>query len=184
MAFVLALKCVSMAHSMSYADEDEDEDQALRRLSAEQNQCRGCDTTREEVQVDRNNIKDLFGLTTTLNELADTFGGFVNRISGRGRCSKYYGSTDGISWVYHATGRDCETAPEASRIKGAVKNRLDSMDGETICGMECLDLSKSRDWNGFLLIGPTNKFDYEMYCGPTLPLKTCSSGRKGLKDEL
>jgi len=57
MAFVLALKCVSMAHSMSYADEDEDEDQALRRLSAEQNQCRGCDTTREEVQVDRNNIK-------------------------------------------------------------------------------------------------------------------------------
>ena len=57
MAFVLALKCISTAHSMSYDVPDEDEEQALRRLFAEQNQCRECHKTFDEVQFDRNNIK-------------------------------------------------------------------------------------------------------------------------------
>jgi hypothetical protein len=35
---------------------------------------------------------------------------------------------------------------------------------------ECLDLTET--FNGFLLIGPTNKFDVELYCGPTLSFKT------------
>ncbi|KAK0101923.1 hypothetical protein ONS95_001264 [Cadophora gregata] len=77
--------------------------------------------------------------------------------------------------------KNCELAPEARRIKGAVKNHLHTNEGKTICDMECLDLTQSRDWHGFHLIGPTKNFDYKIHCGPTLPLRTCSSGGNGLR---
>ncbi|PVH75456.1 hypothetical protein DL98DRAFT_518643 [Cadophora sp. DSE1049] len=109
---------------------------------------------------------NLFGITNGIYALVDSFGSVLNRVSGRGKCRKSYGSVNGVSWVYYTTGRNCETAPEVSNIKGAVKNHLETNDGKTICGMECLDLTQPRDWNGFLLIGPTSNFD-----------TTCTAGR-------
>ncbi|TGO14383.1 hypothetical protein BTUL_0054g00540 [Botrytis tulipae] len=98
-----------------------------------------------------------------------TIGAVIKSMSGAGRCGKSYGSLDGVSWVYYATGRNCNTASEAKTIQGAIKQHLTTTDGNSLCSTECLDLTESATWSGFLLIGPTNNFDSTMYCGPTLP---------------
>ncbi|KAF7893485.1 uncharacterized protein EAF02_001023 [Botrytis sinoallii] len=100
----------------------------------------------------------------------------INFISGAGRCSKSYGSLDGVSWVYYATGRNCDTAAEAKTIQKAIKHQLTN--GNSPCSTECLDLTRSGAWSGFLLIGPTNSFDGTMYCGPSLSIGSCTSGGK------
>lgn len=75
---------------------------------------------------------------------------------------------DGISWVYYATGRNCDTTAEASTIQGAIKHHLQTTDGSKLCGTECLDLTHSGTWSGYLLIGPTSSFKSTTYCGPVL----------------
>lgn len=92
-------------------------------------------------------------------------------------CSNF-DPVDGVSWVYHATGRNCNTASEAKTIKRAIKQHLATTDGNSLCSTECLDLTKSATWSGYLLIGPTNNFDSTMYCGPILPVESCASRRE------
>ncbi|KAH7385060.1 hypothetical protein BKA64DRAFT_682082 [Cadophora sp. MPI-SDFR-AT-0126] len=184
LASILALQCISLCYSMSYDVSDQDEEQALQDLLNAQKQAPVFSKSLEATEVDHTNAKNFFGLTNGLYDLVDTLGSIINRVSGRGKCQKSYGSVNGVSWVYYAIGPNCETAPEARFIKGAVKHHLDSHDCKKTCGMECLDLSQSRGWSGYLLIGPTSDFDYKMYCGPTLPLNTYSSGGRELKDEL
>ncbi|TGO50265.1 hypothetical protein BELL_1830g00010 [Botrytis elliptica] len=86
------------------------------------------------------------------------------------------GAVDGVSWVYYATGRNCDTAAEAKTIQKAIKHQLTN--GNSPCSTECLDLTRSGAWSGFLLIGPTNSFDGTMYCGPSLSIGSCTSGGK------
>ncbi|TGO40703.1 hypothetical protein BHYA_0033g00570 [Botrytis hyacinthi] len=99
-------------------------------------------------------------------------------MSGAGGCGKSYGSLDGVSWVYYATGRDYDTTAEAKTLQGAIKHHLTTTDGNSLYSTECLDLTHSGTWSGFLLIEPTNSFDSTMYCGPSLPIGACTSGRK------
>ncbi|KAF7887508.1 hypothetical protein EAF00_009802 [Botryotinia globosa] len=98
--------------------------------------------------------------------------------SNQGNCAATSGSFNGISWVYYAAGRNCDTTAEASTIQGALKNHLETVDGSQLCGTECLDLTHSGTWNGYLLFGPTSNFNSAAYCGPTLSYSKCTSGGK------
>ncbi|TEY44878.1 hypothetical protein BOTCAL_0342g00020 [Botryotinia calthae] len=102
----------------------------------------------------------------------------IKSLSNQGSCSTSYGSLDGISWVYYATGRNCDTTAEAATIQGAIKNHLETTDGNKLCGTECLDLTHSGTWNGYLLVGPTSNFNSGAYCGPSLSFGQCTSGGK------
>ncbi|KAF7883423.1 uncharacterized protein EAF02_005343 [Botrytis sinoallii] len=102
----------------------------------------------------------------------------IKSVSNDGSCAKISGSFEGISWVYYATGRNCDTTAEASTIQGALKHHLETVDGSQVCGTECLDLTHSGTWNGYLLFGPTSNFNSAAYCGPTLPYSKCTSGGK------
>ncbi|KAF7958093.1 hypothetical protein EAE96_003660 [Botrytis aclada] len=118
------------------------------------------------------------GLINLVIVLSKTLGSAIKSISDAGSCGKSYGSLDGVSWVYYATGSNCDTTAEAATIQGAIKQHLATTDGNSLCATECLDLTHSGTWSGFLLIGPTNGFDSSMYCGPSLSFGSCSSGGK------
>ncbi|ESZ92107.1 hypothetical protein SBOR_7522 [Sclerotinia borealis F-4128] len=115
-------------------------------------------------------------IASILVQAAKTIGASIKALSDDGSCSKSEGSLDGLSWVYYATGRNCDTTAEAATIQGAIKQHLQTTDGSVLCGMECLDLTHSGTWSGFLLIGPTSTFNSAAYCGPTLSFTSCSSG--------
>ncbi|KAF4969029.1 hypothetical protein FSARC_3683 [Fusarium sarcochroum] len=79
------------------------------------------------------------------------------------RCGYFSGNAgpnDEIHYEYHAAGKHCDTTAEKATIT------------------ECLDLTYGGPWNGYLLIGPSEGFDYKAYCGPKLNLQTCDSRGK------
>ncbi|KAF5879133.1 uncharacterized protein Bfra_006338 [Botrytis fragariae] len=84
--------------------------------------------------------------------LSDTIGAAIKSLSDAGSCGKSSGSLDGVSWVYYATGRNCDTTAEVKTIQGAIKQHLITTDGNSLCSTECLDLTHSGTWSGFLLI--------------------------------
>ncbi|KAF7927707.1 uncharacterized protein EAE98_006089 [Botrytis deweyae] len=118
------------------------------------------------------------GLISQAIIISKAIGSAIKSISDAGSCGKSYGSLDGVSWVYYATGSNCDTTAEAATIQGAIKQHLTTIDGNSLCATECLDLTHSGTWSGFLLIGPTNNFDSTMYCGPSLSFGSCTSGGK------
>ncbi|KAL5316790.1 hypothetical protein ACEPPN_015841 [Leptodophora sp. 'Broadleaf-Isolate-01'] len=110
--------------------------------------------------------------------IASAIGGAIRGLADQNSCAKSYGSLDGISWLYYATGSNCDTTAEAGTIAGAIKQHLSTVDGASMCTTDCLDLTHSGTWNGYLLIGPSNNFNSGMYCGPTLSFATYTSGGK------
>ncbi|EMR89157.1 hypothetical protein BcDW1_2167 [Botrytis cinerea BcDW1] len=116
-------------------------------------------------------------IVNSLGTWAATVTSSIKVLSNQGSCTTSSGSLDGISWVYHASGRNCVTKSEAYLIQRAIKHHLETDDGG-LCATECLDLTDSGAWNGYLLAGPTSNFDSSMYCGPTISFETCTSGGK------
>ncbi|KAI9644128.1 hypothetical protein NHQ30_007481 [Ciborinia camelliae] len=118
-----------------------------------------------------------------LTAISKTIASSIKALSEDRKCGKIYDSLGGASWVYYATGKDCDTAAGAKIIKRAMKHSLET-NGEP-CHMECFDLTQYSNertafWDGFLLYGPTDGFNSSIYCGPKIPfLSTC-----GGKNEL
>ena len=65
---------------------------------------------------------------------------------------------------------DCNPANERKAIARAVINHIGKY-GTELGRTECLDLSEGGSINGYLIIGPTEDFRYNMDCGPRF-LKT------------
>ena len=63
--------------------------------------------------------------------------------------------------------RDCNPANERKAIARAVIDHI-SKYGATLSKTRCLDLSEGGSVNGYLIIGPTEGFRYDMNCGPRL----------------
>ncbi|KAF7906842.1 hypothetical protein EAF00_001120 [Botryotinia globosa] len=145
-------------------------------------------TTSDTSLVSRTNVKvceqilritaQCLTVVSIVVTLSETVGAAIKSLSDAGSCGKSYGSLDGVSWVYYATGSNCDTTAEVKTIQGAIKQHLTTTDGNSLCSTECLDLTHSGTWSGFLLIGPTNSFDSTMYCGPSLSFGSCTSGGK------
>ncbi|KAH7176900.1 hypothetical protein EDB81DRAFT_773748 [Dactylonectria macrodidyma] len=70
-----------------------------------------------------------------------------------------------ITYRYQTSGRHCYTAHEQETIRAAI---IDSIKRDEIpaTGTQCLDLTKGGGWDGYLLIGLTDGFDHDIYCGP------------------
>ncbi|KAL2062387.1 hypothetical protein VTL71DRAFT_6653 [Oculimacula yallundae] len=117
-------------------------------------------------------------LINGLSAIAGALGGLIRGLADQHSCGKSYGSLDGISWVYYASGSNCDTTAESLTIAGAIKQHLSTVDHSTLCTTDCLDLTHSGTWNGWLLVGPTNNFNTDLYCGPSLSFSTCKSGGK------
>ncbi|KAF5724847.1 hypothetical protein FMUND_403 [Fusarium mundagurra] len=87
-----------------------------------------------------------------------------------------------LFYRYHETcqsnGRHCDTTAEQETIAGAIERHI-KRHGHKICGTECLNLTHGGTWNGYLLIGPADKFDHNVECGPEISFQHCDSGGKG-----
>ncbi|KAK7418762.1 hypothetical protein QQX98_003780 [Neonectria punicea] len=82
-------------------------------------------------------------------------------------CGVFYaraGDEGEVTYKYQAN-RHCDTAAEQGSIARAVLHQIKDK-GCKITRTECLDLSQGHVWDGFLLIGPTDGFEHDMYCGP------------------
>ncbi|KAF5685607.1 hypothetical protein FCIRC_3393 [Fusarium circinatum] len=83
-----------------------------------------------------------------------------------------------LFYRYHSNGRHCDTTAEQETIAGAIKRHI-KRHGHKICGTECLNLTHGGTWDGYLLIGPADKFDDSAECGPEISFQHCDSGGKG-----
>lgn len=63
---------------------------------------------------------------------------------------------------------DCNAGTERKAIARAVINHIGKY-GTKLGRTECLDLSEGGSVNGYLVIGPTEGFRYNMNCGPKFP---------------
>lgn len=61
--------------------------------------------------------------------------------------------------------RDCNPANERKAIARAVINHIGKY-GTELRRTQCLDLNEGGSMNGYLIIGPTEGFRYDMNCGP------------------
>ncbi|KAJ5713180.1 uncharacterized protein N7483_010361 [Penicillium malachiteum] len=80
------------------------------------------------------------------------------------------------SYIYYASGRNCDTTAQKATIEGALKKYLKEIDDEELCGTECLRMHHGGTWDGWLKIGPKASFDEDAYCGPKLSFSSCISG--------
>ncbi|KAF7924746.1 uncharacterized protein EAE97_010697 [Botrytis byssoidea] len=145
-------------------------------------------TTSDTSLVSRTNVKvceRILAMTaqclTIVNivvTLSETVGAAIKSLSDAGSCGKSYGSLDNVSWVYYATGSNCDITTEIKTIQGAIKQHLTITDRNSLCSIEYLDLIYSGIWNSFLLIRPTNSFDSTIYCEPSLSFGSYTSKRK------
>ncbi|KAJ3547871.1 hypothetical protein NM208_g1289 [Fusarium decemcellulare] len=86
-----------------------------------------------------------------------------------GTFSGYAGSNNEIRYTFRSNLRDCDTSFEQDNIARALKHQIVDR-GNKICETQCLDLTGKSEWDGYLLIGPTEGFDEQMYCSPWLIL--------------
>ncbi|KAH8686204.1 hypothetical protein BGZ61DRAFT_454206 [Ilyonectria robusta] len=115
-----------------------------------------------------------------LQQIVMTFATAIKQLSDEKSCATVSGTAAGgkVKYRYYATGRNCDTAAELKTIAGALEHHLKTETDGELCRTECLDLTHSGTWNGYLLMGPANHFESDMYCGPKLPFKSCDSGGK------
>jgi hypothetical protein len=102
----------------------------------------------------------------------------IKDLSNQRSCATFTGQTDGVTYRYHANGKNCDTTAEQVTIAGAIEHHIKHVDGGKLYGTECLDLTHGGTWDGFLLIGPTYGFDSKMYYGPKLNFGSCNSRGK------
>ncbi|RBR26933.1 uncharacterized protein FIESC28_00201 [Fusarium coffeatum] len=79
------------------------------------------------------------------------------------------GRDDEIAYKYYSTKGSCDTVAERDTIRGAIEEQIKKNYPQDLCKTQCLDLRKSGLWNGYLLVGPSSRFDHDRYCGPELP---------------
>ncbi|KAJ5713179.1 uncharacterized protein N7483_010360 [Penicillium malachiteum] len=84
-----------------------------------------------------------------------------------------------ISYIYYASGSNCDTTAKKDTIAGALKHYFEKIDKIEICDTECLRMDHGGTWDGWLKIGPTASFDKDAYCGPELSFSSCTSGGEG-----
>ncbi|RAH63740.1 uncharacterized protein BO66DRAFT_362513 [Aspergillus aculeatinus CBS 121060] len=91
-------------------------------------------------------------------------------------CSLHSGTIDGWQYQFHATGRNCDTTAQQKTIHGAIYHYLSAIEGNTVCGTQCLSLKHGGSYAGYLKFGKVGVFDSGAYCGPTLHFENCASG--------
>ena len=101
----------------------------------------------------------------------------IKDLSNQRSCGTFTSQVGNVKFRYHANGKNCDTTAEQATIAGAIENHL-KKNGGRLCATECLDLTHGGTWDGFLLIGPSNSFEANRYCGPTLNFGQCTSGGK------
>ncbi|OJJ01308.1 hypothetical protein ASPVEDRAFT_886360 [Aspergillus versicolor CBS 583.65] len=102
--------------------------------------------------------------------------GTIKGLSDQGSCNSMHGTYETLSWMYHSSGRNCDTTAQHATIAGAIKKYLEEVNGNRLCSTECLRMDHGGTWDGWLKIGPTKNFNKDAYCGPSLTFSNCLSG--------
>lgn len=108
--------------------------------------------------------------------VAKSLASTIKELSDQGSCNTMRGTYESLSWVYHSSGRNCDTTAQQATIAGAIKKYLDDVNGNKLCGTECLRMDHGGTWDGWLKLGPTANFKSNAYCGPSLTFSSCLSG--------
>ncbi|RAL15174.1 uncharacterized protein BO97DRAFT_421965 [Aspergillus homomorphus CBS 101889] len=98
-------------------------------------------------------------------------------------CSHHSGIVDGWQYEYYTTGRNCDTTAQQKTIQGAIYQYLNKIEGNTVCGTECLTLNHGGTY-GYLKFGKQGVFNSSAYCGPTLHFERCASGGVNASERL
>jgi hypothetical protein len=119
-----------------------------------------------------------FVIGANLYHLSTTIAKNIKDLSDQRSCGTFTASMGGVTYRYHANGKNCDTTAEEATIAGAIEHHIKNVNGGKLCATECLDLTHGGTWDGFLLIGPRDGFDSSKYCGPKLSFGSCDSGGK------
>ena len=90
---------------------------------------------------------------------AQAMGSTIKQKSNEHSCSSVRGTYESVSWIYYATGRNCDTTAQRETIAGAVKKYLHDVKGNKLCGTECLRFDHGGTWDGWLKLGPTSNYN-------------------------
>lgn len=115
---------------------------------------------------------------SSLYSLSGSMAQTIKDASNLRSCGTFSATSYGISYRYQANGKNFDTTAEQATIAGAIEHHLQTVNNGVLCNTECLDLTHSGTWDGYLLIGPANNFDSSVYCGPSLSFNTCTNGGK------
>ncbi|KAK4611667.1 hypothetical protein CLAFUW4_13366 [Fulvia fulva] len=114
-------------------------------------------------------------LTDFLSPLVFALARIIKDASTRHDCDVTTGSHAGISWKYQANGGShCDTTAQEKTIRHAIQHHLEDMDAKVLCAQECMKMDHGGKWKGWLLIGPSDGFNEDVYCGPELDFGRCS----------
>ncbi|KAJ5192809.1 hypothetical protein N7449_008951 [Penicillium cf. viridicatum] len=108
--------------------------------------------------------------------MAKSLASTIKELSDQGSYNTIRGTYESLSWVYHSSGRNCDTTAQQATIAGAIKEDLNDVNGNKLCGTECLRMDHGGTWDRWLKIGPTANFKSNAYCGPSLTFSSCLSG--------
>jgi hypothetical protein len=91
-------------------------------------------------------------------------------------CGTVRGSFNDIQYEYYGSGRNCDTTALQKTIAGAIYHYLAVVEGNKVCGTQCLRLDHGGTWNGYIKFGKDSVFDANAYCGAGLAFSACASG--------
>lgn len=94
-------------------------------------------------------------------------------------CSAHTGSVDNVFWKVYTTGAHCETTAQLGTIDRAIRKYFRSQNYQ-ICGVRCIKLDHSGDYNGYVTLAPAGQNPSDYYCGSAYTFGNCGKG--GEKD--
>ncbi|KAH7127916.1 hypothetical protein B0J13DRAFT_564725 [Dactylonectria estremocensis] len=118
--------------------------------------------------------------------LTRALGSLIGKTSKTKPCINFggvLGKQGEITYRYQTDGAHCYSANEQKTIREAIIESI-KRDEIPATGTQCLDLTKGGDWDGYLLIGRTDGFDHDIYCGPEFDFTPLHFSNDDNKEEL
>ncbi|KAF7114467.1 hypothetical protein CNMCM5793_008771 [Aspergillus hiratsukae] len=127
----------------------------------------------ERILTAVNNCFSIIGYTYTISyAIAST----IKAQSDLHSCGTVRGSINGFRYTYYGTGRNCDTTALQKTIAGAIYHYLAVVEGNKVCGTQCLRLDHKGTWDGYIKFAKDSAFDENAYCGEGLAFAACASG--------
>ncbi|KAJ5356639.1 hypothetical protein N7517_011248 [Penicillium concentricum] len=86
-------------------------------------------------------------------------------------CDLMSGTYEDMKWSWQSADSECDMETQRDTISGAVKHYMtneDNREHRRDCDTQCLRIDATSYRNGWLKLGPVDRFDEKAYCGPAL----------------
>ncbi|KAJ5928307.1 hypothetical protein N7466_007263 [Penicillium verhagenii] len=114
--------------------------------------------------------------TQAINLVSSSIGSAIKHLSNDNDCGRHSGTSDGIKWIYHATGRNCDTTAELVTIESAIRHGLSAFYNDKLCKTVCWRMTHGGTWAGYMKLGPEDGFENGKACGPGVSYTECEIG--------